>query len=218
MAWFPADLIGTISDYFQLSLTGPRLKNNSGNLQIRNSGDTAYAEITADALSLAGTNSGTTKLSVPADAVAELVLPDGLPSTNDVLAAVSVAGSVVTLDWTPVSIASNQVLAQEEVVAYNASSPVAIFTPPANARILTVSVEVEATFDGAGANMSVGVAGSTSRYMGTTEIDLTIAAIFEKRVNYEEDGTPDAIIVTFNPGSGGSQGSARVTITYANPS
>ena len=40
-------IVATISSFFQIGLTGPRLKNASGNLEIRNSGDTANVDLTA---------------------------------------------------------------------------------------------------------------------------------------------------------------------------
>ena len=39
------DLAGTLGSFFRLRSTGVRLKNNGGNLAVRNSGDTADAEI-----------------------------------------------------------------------------------------------------------------------------------------------------------------------------
>lgn len=38
-------ILGTINSYFRLSLTGPRLKDNSGTLDVRNSDDSAYANV-----------------------------------------------------------------------------------------------------------------------------------------------------------------------------
>lgn len=40
-------IVATISDFFRIGLTGPRLKNVSGNLEIRNSDDTANVNLTA---------------------------------------------------------------------------------------------------------------------------------------------------------------------------
>lgn len=41
------DLVGTAKDFFRIGFTGVRLKNSSGVLEIRNSGDTADAPIKA---------------------------------------------------------------------------------------------------------------------------------------------------------------------------
>ena len=42
-----ADLIGTTLNFFRIGKTGPRLKDDSGNLAVRDSGDTADVEVTA---------------------------------------------------------------------------------------------------------------------------------------------------------------------------
>lgn len=41
------DLLGTSLSHFRLGVSGPRLKNVSGNIEIRNTGDTANADLTA---------------------------------------------------------------------------------------------------------------------------------------------------------------------------
>jgi hypothetical protein len=44
MAWWEK-ITGTISSYFQIGLQGPRVKNNAGNIDARNAGDTAYVNV-----------------------------------------------------------------------------------------------------------------------------------------------------------------------------
>jgi len=44
---FFADLLGTTAQYLKIGLAGVRLKNNSGNLTIRNNADGADASVTA---------------------------------------------------------------------------------------------------------------------------------------------------------------------------
>jgi hypothetical protein len=92
-----------------------------------------------------------------------------------------------------------------------------MFTPPANATIQSVLVDVETAFDGTAPSLSVGVSGETSRYMGTTDLDLKTVAIYEVTPSYEEDGTPEAVIITYSADSS-SEGSAIVYVTYSNPS
>jgi len=56
-----SDLVGTALNYFRIGYTGPRLKNTSGVLEIRNSGDTADAAIKAyDRVHQLSFNQGTT--------------------------------------------------------------------------------------------------------------------------------------------------------------
>jgi len=217
MATILSDLLGTAASYFKIGLNGIRLKNSSGVLHVRNAGDSAFAEVQADAVELVGASSGSTKLSVPAAAVAELVLPDSLPSNDQALVAVDVSGSVVTLGYADVATGSNQIKAQSEIVGHGTSSPAAVFTPPANAQFVEAIIDVTEAWNGTGANLTVGVAGSTSRYVGTTDLDLTIVQTYRKTLTYTEDGTPDTVNIYITPGSGASTGAAKVTILYANP-
>jgi hypothetical protein len=48
------NLAGTLAGYFRLGKTGPRLKNLSGVLEVRNAGDTAGAGVSASTLLLSG--------------------------------------------------------------------------------------------------------------------------------------------------------------------
>lgn len=207
-----SDLIGTLKSYFRFG--NLRLKDNSGVLEAKNKADSAYANMAAAAIVLKGATSGATTLT-PADTeTASWELPDGDGSTGQAM----VTDGSGKLSFATVATGSNAVKAETEDLAYNASSPVSVFTPPAYGHILNVIVDVEETFDASGVSMSVGVSGDTSRYMGATDVDLSIAAVYEVSPNYEEDDTPEAVIITFSAGSGGSQGSAKVKVVYANPS
>ena len=48
------DIVGTVRSYIRLGLTGPRLKNSSGALSVRNAGDSADADVTAAGCVLTG--------------------------------------------------------------------------------------------------------------------------------------------------------------------
>lgn len=48
------DLLGTSKSFFRLGFAGPRLKDAGGNLTVRNSGDTADAELTAAKVNVSG--------------------------------------------------------------------------------------------------------------------------------------------------------------------
>jgi hypothetical protein len=52
--------------------------------------------------------------------------------------------------------------------------------------------------------------------MGATDSDLKTAGIYEVDAAYEEDSSPEAIIITYSADSS-SAGSARVSVKYANP-
>jgi hypothetical protein len=91
---------------------------------------------------------------------------------------------------------------------------VSIVVLPAGSTIERVMVEVETAFDGT-PSLSVGVAGTTSKYMGTTDMDLSAIATFEVAPMIEEAGSVTPI-VTYSAG-GSTVGSARVTIWWVLP-
>lgn len=206
-----ADLIGTLKTYFRFG--NLRLKDNSGVLEAKNKADTAYANVAAAGLVLQGATSGVTTLT-PADEQTESwELPDADGSTGQAM----VTDGSGKLSFATVATGSNAVKSETETVVFDASSPITIFTPPASAHILTVIADVETAFDATGASLSVGIAGTTTKYMGATDNDLAIAAVYEVSPNFEEDETPDAVIITFSAGTGGSAGAAKVKVIYANP-
>ncbi|MCL4296125.1 MAG: hypothetical protein KJ077_10375 [Anaerolineae bacterium] len=109
----------------------------------------------------------------------------------------------------------NVVLVRRFQVDWNDSTPVTMFTPPANATILRVVARVAIAFDAAGASLVVGVADSTERYVPTGAINLGRAGIYELAVIFDESTSPDGIIGTFDAGTGGSAGRVDVFIYYA---
>ncbi len=54
MAGLWSDLFGTTKAFFRIGKTGPRLKDSSGNLLVRNPGDSADAELTTSFLHNSG--------------------------------------------------------------------------------------------------------------------------------------------------------------------
>lgn len=56
------DVIGTMRDYLRIGFSGPRLKNVAGVLQVRNSGDSADANLKASLIQLTGGSPGTGKV------------------------------------------------------------------------------------------------------------------------------------------------------------
>jgi hypothetical protein len=96
-------------------------------------------------------------------------------------------------------------------IAFNATSPVAVFTVPSTQAIDNIEVHVLEAWDGAGASISLGVSGDTDRFIGPADCDLTV----EGRT-YEvdrDDVGPVTIIATIVPGSGATAGIVRVQIT-----
>ena len=207
-----SDLIGTMQNFFRIASI--RLKNNSNVLEVKNVADDTFYPVKASSLHLPGATSGLITITAPAAAgtqIYEFPADDG--STGQAL---TTDGNGI-LTWETIAIATTQVKSESELISHGDTSPTVMFTPPANAHIKKVIVDVEEAFNGTTPSMSVGVAGTTSRYMTTTEIDLTLVTVFEVTPMYEEDGTPEEIIVSFVPGAGHTTGIARVTVEYANP-
>lgn len=224
-----SDLVGTVSGYLRLGLTGVRLKNSSGNLAIRNAADGADAEVTASKVNVSGD-----VLDINSDAAATgadwkytlqrpssgmsaavtLTLPvdDGSPSQ-----VLSTDGSGV-LSWVSASSTSQCATVDTTTVAFGASSPISAFTLPANAVVNNVEVIVDTAFNGTAPQLSVGINGTTAKYMGATANDLkaTAGTRFISTPNEVAVGTTEAIIITYAADSS-SAGSARVLVTYSVP-
>lgn len=166
------DLVGTIFDYFRVGFTGPRLKNSSGVLQIRDSGDTADANLKAALLQLSG----------------------GSPGLNKVL----VSDASGNGSWgTVASIGSERV--NQEAFTQATTSPLAIFTP-ANGEVITkVVVEVTSAAAGGSPTIAIGITGTTGAYMATTDNNLKEVGVYEVQPLVSNAGV--GVIATIVPSS-----------------
>lgn len=223
-----SDLLGTLNNFFRIGLTGVRLKNVSGHLAVRNSGDTADAEITASEVKISGNRlvinsdavgSGSDYLYVlqrPAStaAVVTLTLPadDGSPGQalitdgNGILSWISAAG---TADKETVDTTS---------LAFNSTATVAMFTLPANSIVHYVEVIIDTPFNGT-PSLSVGISGNASKYLGSSSVDLSGAAKDRYRVHPGEpaSGSAENLQIAYSQG-GATAGAARVLVGYSVPS
>lgn len=229
---FISDLAGTALSYLQVGLSGLRLKVASGKWRARNTADSADVEFVASQLSASGDSlllnedaagSGadwTMKFSRPSSGMGEareFIFPAGNPSVGQVLYVVSYAGGVATLDYTNAG-AANGVLEDTTTIAFGDSSPVSMFTLPANAVVEYVKVIVDTAFNGTAPTVSIGIVGTTSKFMATTENDLKTTGIYEKScADVATSGSTQAIIATYAADSS-SAGSARVIVGYSIPS
>lgn len=221
-----SDLLGTTLSFFRIGRTGPRLKDTSGNLTVRNSGDSADVSVTASQLN-ASSNTGlvinsdaagsgadwTTTIARPASgqtANLTLTLPVGPGSTGQVL---STDGSGVT-SW--ISVATDATWTAESTsIAFGDGSTVTMFTLPANAIIDTVKVIVDTAFDGT-PSLTVGITGDTAKYMGSTDNWLSDVAVFETNPGIPSSGSPESLIASYSAG-GATAGAARIVVSYATP-
>lgn len=207
-----SNLVGTMRALFRFGALAA-LKASSGLLTVRNSADTADADIAAKRHQINGTTSGSIGLKAPAAVTTyDLTLPAATGGAGTAL----VCDGSGNLSWQVVATGATQAKAEQEVIGFGSASPVTIFTFPTNAQIVKVTIDVETAFNATGPSMSVGVAGDTARYFGATDVDLATVGLYEVSCAVEET-TSAAVIVTFGAGTGGTTGSARVTVHYVNP-
>lgn len=222
------DLFGTLKDHIRLGLAGVRLKNSSGNLLVRNVGDSADAQATMSKLNVSGdvVDINSDAASTGADwkytlqrptsgmvAAVTLTLPvdDGTP--NQVLAT---DGDGVT-SW--ISAASTSACDKMDTssLAFGTASPLALFTTGSGDIIDEIEVIVDTAFNGS-PTLSIGISGTASKYMASTEVDLTASAgtIFSVHPGLGAQGA-ESLIATYAAG-GASAGAARIIVHYGTPS
>lgn len=226
-------LLGTTLSKFQIGIGGPQVKNNSGTLESRNAADAAYAAIAAALFKTYGNdfelNSGAAEtgadwkftLSRPSTGMThdlQVIFPSADPSPGQAMTVASLVGNVITLQWTTVAAGTDKVVVDTTSLAFGSSSPLSMFTLPANAIVLSVQVVIDTAFNGT-PSLSVGISGTTSKFMGSTDVDLTAAAgtVFEVEPGLTADASTEALIATYAAGSA-SAGAARILVAYAIPS
>lgn len=228
MAGLFSDLLGTTKAFFKIGgNSGVRLKNNSGNLVVRNTGDSADAELTASKINVSGNGidlnsdaagSGADwKISLnrptsgmTADIVLTLPASDGTP------------GQVLSTDgdgnmtWVSAGDTSLADKLNSTSLAFGTSSPLALFSTGIGDIIDHIDVIIDTSFDGT-PSLSIGVSGTASKYAGTTDVDLkaTAGTAFEIHPNLDAQGV-EALIATYSAG-GATVGAARIIVHYATP-
>lgn len=229
------NLLGTSEVTFRIGLAGPTLKRVSGTvLSLRNTADSAYAAMQALKFQTSGNdfelNFGAAgagadwlyTLSRPTAGMTgavQLVLPPTLaPAVGQALAITSVAGGVIQTDWATVPTGTDQVRSCTTTLAFGDASPKAMDNTPAGAEMRVVRVIIDTAFDGA-PTLSIGIVGTTSKYMPATAVDLTAAAgtVFEYVPATPPAGGAESIIGTYAAG-GATVGSARLEFDYVIPS
>lgn len=226
-------LLGTTLPKFQIGIGGPQVKNNAGVLEARTAADSAYATIAAALVKIYGNdfelNSGATEagadwkftLSRPSTGMThdlQVIFPAADPSPGQALTVTSLVGNVITLQWTTIAAGTDKVVVDTTSLAFGSSSPLSMFTNPANGVVLKASVIIDTPFDGT-PTLSVGVTGTTSKYLGSTDVDLTAAAgtVFEVEPGLAASGSSEALIATYAAGSA-TAGAARILVAYVIPS
>lgn len=228
MAGLFSDLFGTTKNFFKIGgTTGVRLKNNAGNLEVRNTGDTADAALTTSKVNVSGDvvdiNSDAAgsaadwkyTLQRPAagmTAAVTLTLPIDDGTAGQVLR----TDGAGVLSWVS---AADTALADKldtTSLAFNSTSPVTMFSTGAADIVDYIDVIIDTAFDGT-PTASVGITGTTSKYLGTTDIDLKAAAgtVFTVHPGLAAQGA-EALIITYSAGAA-TVGAARFIVHYATP-
>lgn len=225
-----ADIIGTLGEALQLGIssTAVKIKHVSGVLRVRNKADNADAALVASKLSASGNDielnedaagSGADWLytlrrpssGMTAAVVLTLPVDDGSPNQ-----ALVTDGSGV-LSFATVAGGTDKTVVDTTTLAFGSASPVAMFTLPANAVILKVTCIVGTAFDGTAPTASVGIAGTTSKYMAATQVDLKTTGVYEVVPGLAAEAGTEALIITYAADSS-SAGSARFLVEYVIPS
>lgn len=226
---FWSNITGTTSSFLKIGLTGVRLKNVSGDLEVKNSEDNAYSAVTTSKVSVTGevidinsdaAGSGADwkytiqrpVTGMSAGVVLTLPIDDGSP--NQML----VTDGSGNLSWVTATATSMNVAVDTTTIAFGSSSPISAFTLPANAAVHQIDIIIDTPFDGTSPQMSVGVAGTTSKYTGNGDVNLqgTAGDVYSVYPGLVPVGTTEAIIITCAAGSA-SVGSARVLVFYSVP-
>lgn len=223
-----SDLFGTTKAFFKIGgTTGVRLKNNAGNLIVRNTGDTADTDLTANKVMVSGEvlelNSDAAgagadwKYTIQRDAAnmtAAVVLT--LPPDDGTAGQVLSTDGAGVLTWASAASTGLADKLDTTSLAFGTASPVAMFTTGAADIIDYIDVIIDTAFDGT-ASASVGITGTTSKYAGTTDIDLTAAptTVFTVHPGLGAQGA-EPLIITYTAG-GATVGAARFIVHYATP-
>lgn len=229
MGAYWTDLVGTIKTSFRIGFSGPTLKASSANLLVRNSDDSADAEITASKVNTSGNDLVINSAAAGAGADWSYTLSR---PTSGMTAAVTLtlpiddgtAGQVLATDgngalsWTSAGVTTLAVKMDTTTLAFNSAATVTMFTLPASNIITMVEVVIDTAFDGT-PTMTVGVnGGSASKYVGSGDILLTSTAktVFHVHPGEPAVGGTEDLEIAYSAG-GAAAGSARVIVHYGQP-
>lgn len=211
MIRFISDLAGTLNSWLRINTV--RLKDNSGTLDIKNAGDTAFSSVAVNELHVHGSNaSNSVKLKAPSlSAILSLTLPATDGSAGDALTTDGSgnlsfsAGSSGTAAYTIKKFHFTQ--------ADNGTT--SVFTPPASSYILKVQVDVTAAAAGGSSTIEVGISTSHAIYMANDLAWLHTVGLYEHPSLVSVGGSPVAVTVTINR-SGSENFTGDVYIEYGN--
>lgn len=229
------DVLGSVFNKIQLGIdaTAINLKSTAGKFRARNKADTADAPVIGSVIGASGdqiqlnedaAGSGADwlmTLNRPAAGMTHalnVTLPSGDPAVGQALTVAAFAGDNITLNYSTIAAGSDKVVTDTTSLAFGTASPLTMFTMPANAIVQNVTVIIDTPFNGT-PTLSVGITGTLSKYLSSTQVDLTAAATvsFEIEPGLTAVGTTEAIIATYAAG-GATAGAGRILLSYCIPS
>ena len=225
------DVLGTTYNKLQLGIDTAALniKAVSNKVRARNKADSADAPLVGSVIAASGdflelnedaAGSGADyklTLARPATGMSAAVTLT-FPATAGTAAQALTTDGSGALSWTTIAAGTDKVVTDTTSLAFGSTSPTAMFTLPANAVISEIAVVVDTAFNGT-PSLSVGITGTLSKYLSSTQVDLTQPATttFEIQPGMASVGTTEALIFTYAAG-GASAGAARILVSYSIPS
>lgn len=223
------DLLGTSISSFQLGIAGLRLKNIAAKVRARNAADNADAPLVGSVIAASGdaieinedaVGAGADwkyTVSRPAAGMASalaLVLPPNAGTTGFAL----VTDGAGNLSWQAVAGGNDKVITDTTTIAFGSGATVAMYNHPVGGVIENIQVIIDTPFNGA-PTLSVGVAGTVSKYMAATSVDLTAAAgtVFDMAPGVAGAAGAEALIASYSA-VGATAGAARILTSYCIPS
>lgn len=227
MRWL--DLKGILGTALQFGINGLQLKNTGGKIRARNAADDADVPLVGSSIQASGDsltlNEGaagagddwTMTISRPDTGMTQN-LTFKMPANYGTADFVLKTDGAGNLSWAAASSATNLEATDTTDLDFDSTSTVAMFQLPANAVVRKVAIVVDQAFDGT-PSLSIGVTGELSRYLGSTQVDLTAAAgtVFEVDPATAAEATAQDLIATYSAG-GATGGAARILVSYVIPS
>ena len=224
-----SDIIGTLSTTFQIGKGGVKLKNNAVTLEVKAVDGTTDAPITASKVNVSGDSidinsdaagSGADwkyTIQRPASGMGAAVTVT-LPVDDGTSGQVLQTDGNGVLSWVSAGTTADLTHVNSTTLAFDSASPLALFTLPANAVVERIKVIIDTAFNGTAPTLSIGIAGTVSKYMATTQIDLkgTAKDVYETHPGEVASGGTEALIATYAADSS-SAGSARIEVYYSTP-
>lgn len=216
------DLLGTTRSTFRFGKTGPQLIDAGSNvLAVRNTANAADAPIRASRVDISGDSFVLNSDAAGAGADWSVTIQraaSGMTANHTYTWPAVQTDGVLTntggvLTWGAGG-SSNSSKIDTTTIAFGAGTTTAMFTTAVGDVITEIQVIPDTVFDGT-PTLSIGIAGTVSKYAAASDIDLAVAAGSILHPCLPAGGV-EALIATYAAG-GATVGSARILVTYGTP-